>query len=216
MSRKTAAALALLLASGVARAEVEGEPHAGPSPEHVTSSAEDGQNASRRGRPPVGLLGFGADFGGSPEVKGGKVGLGFLRGGGPVTSELWMAWLEYDTTGRFRPRRPPGAGRTDQIGWIHPHLEYGRQLVRASLLFGWVQAGPTLGVYTAGERDVWFPGVAAAAGIQWMFFRVGVRYYGQWRRASVSAAGPGASGAVRMEPMIFVTAGVEAWLPAVP
>jgi hypothetical protein len=51
--------------------------------------------------------------------------------------------------------------------WIRPHLELSRQLVRRSLLYGWLGAGPTLGRCTAGggvER-FWFDGVADGAGV---------------------------------------------------
>jgi hypothetical protein len=127
-----------------------------------------------------------------------------------------MAWFEVDGTDRFRPRRPADAGRTDRLLWFFPHLEYSRQLVRRSLLFGWAHAGPTIGSYTAGESSIWFPGLAVGAGIQWALLRVGVRYYGQWRRAAVSGAGPGVSSDVRMEPMVFLTAGLELFIPAIP
>ncbi len=207
--------LALLLAGGVARAEPLAPPADRSSPEHVEAAA-----APRRGSPSgsdrVVILGLGAELGGSPALFGGKAGLGVLRGGGDVVARRWMGWLEVDGTDRFRPRWPADAGRTDSVLWLFPQVEYARQLVRRSLFLGWILAGPTLGSYAAGESRLWVPGVAVGAGVQWALFRVGVRYYGGWRRATVSGAGTGASGDVRVDPMVFVTAGFELPIPAVP
>ena len=156
------------------------------------------------------LVGFGAELGGSPGVFVAKVGFGARRGESEAASR-WMGWLEADGTDWFRPSRPADAGRVDQMLWIYPHLELTRPLLRRLSLSGFVRAGPTIGRYSAGGGvdHLWFPGVAAGAGLLWSPVRLGVTIFGQWRSATVPLATPTASPDVRIAPMVLVTAGLE-------
>lgn len=208
MTRLFASVLALLLASGPAYAEPPGGPAGQPAPASPPPGAPPEAPSPRR-------VGFGVELGGSPAVFGAKLGAGELVEGDDGIARRWMVWLEADGTDWFRPSRPADAGRVDRLFWFFPHLELSRQLVRRSALFGWIRAGPTLGRYTvAGGADtLWFPGLAVGAGLLLDPVRVGVTYYGQWKRATVAAADPFASPDVRMTPMVLVTAGMELLTP---
>jgi hypothetical protein len=209
VTRLAAALLALALSSGSARAGSTA-PDGAAAPAPAPAPPARGSPGSDR----VKLVGFGAELGGSPAVFIAKLGFGAARG--PESPDRFMAWLEADGTGWFRPRHPANAGRVDQILWVYPHLELTRQLAHRSSLSGWIRAGPTMGRYDAGGVRIWFPGAAAGAGFLWSAIRVGVTYYGQWKTTTVSAAGPFASPDVRMEPMVLFTAGLELVKPLGP
>jgi hypothetical protein len=195
--------LSVALAAGAARAAPPGPGPAGPAP----PPARDGAEPRRL----LELIGFGAELGGTPGLFGAELGVGAPRGPADDPRGRWMAWIEADGTDWFRPSQPADAGRVDRILWIYPHAELRERLVRRWDLSGWIEAGPTLGRYTAGGGvdTLWFPGVAAGAGIQLSPVRLGVTWYGQWKTSTVRAADAFASTGVRMAPMVLVTAGLE-------
>jgi len=149
-------------------------------------------------------------------LTGGKLGFGLLRGGEGVRMWGWMAWLELDAAERLRQPSPAEPAGSDTSAWVFPHVELGAELLRRSFLFGWVEVGPTLGRYVAGDSTLWFPGLAVGGGLQWFPLRVGVRYYAQSRRAKIETAGVGGADEVRIEPMLFLTLGLELSLPLIP
>jgi hypothetical protein len=212
VTRSLASVLIILLsAGGSARASAaapEGPSGSGPGP---PPSREQPEPQSPK------LVGFAAELGGSPGVFVAKVGFG-ARQGESEAGNRWMGWLEADGTDWFRPSHPADAGRVDQMLWIYPHLELTRQLVRRPLLSGFVRAGPTIGRYSAGGGvdHLWFPGVAAGAGLLWSPIRLGVTLYGQWKSGTVPLATATASPDVRMTPMVLVTAGLELVKPLGP
>jgi hypothetical protein len=200
---RVAAVLALSIAWPAARGAAA-EPAAPADP------SSPGKAETRR----VELFGFGAELGGSPALFGASLGFGSNLGSTDEVRGRWMAWLEADGTDWFRPGGR-NAGRVDRVLWIYPHAELSRRLVRAWRLFGWIEAGPTVGRYTAGDpaNTLWFAGVAAGAGVLLSPVRLGVTWYGQWKSATVPGASAFGSPDVRMSPMLFVTAGLELVAP---
>lgn len=213
MSRVGLAVVALSLTGGaVSAAAADPLAPASPPPSGRPSAPSSSEKPGRRFLESVG---FEAKLGGSPALFGAAVGVGAPLGPADDAHGRWMAWLEADGTDWFRPDRPPAAGRVDRLLWIYPHLEISERLVRRWSLSGWVEAGPTLGRYTAGDQgeSLWFGGGAVGAGILLSPVRLGATWYVQRRSGRARPVDAGASSDVRIEPMVMFTAGLELVTP---
>jgi hypothetical protein len=210
VTRVGAAVLALSLAGGAASAApaLAAEPAGSGAPSPPSSSEKFGPRA-------VELVGFEAKLGGSPALFGAAIGFGAPRGPADDAHGRWIAWLEADGTDWFRPPRPADAARVDRLLWIYPHLEVSERLVRRWSLSGWIEAGPTLGRYTAGDQgeSLWFGGGAVGAGILLSPVRLGATWYVQRRSGRARPVDAFASPDVRVRPMLLVTAGLELVTP---
>jgi hypothetical protein len=212
VTRAGAAVVALSLAGGAAPAAPALALAADRAEPGAPSAPSSGEKPGPRA---VEWVGFEAKLGGSPALFGAAIGLGAPRGPADDAHGRWMAWLEADGTDWFRPRRPAGAGRVDRVLWIYPHLEVSQELVRRWSLSGWIEAGPTLGRYTAGDQgeSLWFGGAALGAGILLSPVRLGVTWYVQRKSGTARPVDAFASRDVRIAPMLLLTAGLELVTP---